>query len=344
MILGLINEAVEAGARQKPACELLGLSVRTVERWRAQDTGDDQRHGPKTTPRNKLSEAERERILEVVNLPEYRDLSPKQIVPRLADQGEYLASESSLYRVMGAADQLAHREPSKPRQRHKPREYVAHGSLEVWSWDITYLRSAVRGEFFYLYLVMDIWSRKIVGWRVEKTESMQDASELILSICDELGVDPKGIVLHSDNGGPMKGSTMLATLQMLGNMASFSRPQVSNDNPFSESLFRTMKYRPSYPQGPFESLVEARIWVQGFVDWYNGEHLHSAIGFVTPNDRHDERDVEILSNRHEVYEQARERHPERWSGDTRNWDRVEIVTLNPDHQNNHKSVALDEAA
>jgi len=344
MILDLVDEAVEAGARQKPACELLGLSVRSVERWRKMDTGEDQRHGPKTTPGNKLTEAERERVLQIVNQPEYRNLSPKQIVPRLADQGEYLASESTFYRVLAAADQLVHREPSKPRQHHKPREYVARGSLEVWSWDITYLRSAVRGEFYYLYLVLDIWSRKIVGWRVEKTESMYDAAELIRSICDELGVDPKGIVLHSDNGGPMKGSTMLATLQALGIVASFSRPRVSDDNPFSESLFRTLKYRPWYPQGPFESLVEARAWVRAFVDWYNGEHLHSAIGFVTPNDRHDERDVEILSKRHEVYEQARERHPERWSGETRNWDRVEIVALNPDHQNNQKNVAQDEAA
>ena len=240
MILGLVDEAAEAGARQKPACELLGLSARTVERWRAQDTGDDQRRGPKTTPGNKLSEAERNRVLEVVNQPEYRNLSPKQIVPRLADRGEYIASESTIYRVLAEADQLTHREPSKPRQHHKPREYVARGSLEVWSWDITYLRSAIRGEFYYLYLVLDIWSRKIVGWRVEKAESMYDASELIQSICDELGVDPEGIVLHSDNGGPMKGSTMLATLQALGIVASFSRPQVSDDNPYSCSVQKSL--------------------------------------------------------------------------------------------------------
>jgi len=344
MILGLVDEAVESGARQKPACDLLGLSIRTVERWRAQDTGDDQRQGPSTAPGNKLSEAERKRVLEVVNQPEYRNLSPKQIVPRLADQGEYMASESTIFRILAEADQLAHREPSKPRQHHKPREYVARGSLEIWSWDITYLRSAIRGEFYYLYLVMDIWSRKIMGWRVEKTESMDDASELIRSICDELGVDPSGIVLHSDNGGPMKGSTMLATLQALGIVASFSRPRVSDDNPYSESLFRTLKYRPWYPQKPFPSLVEARAWVRAFVSWYNAEHLHSAIGFVTPNDRHAQRDVEILRGRREVYEQARREHPERWSRDTRNWDRVEVVKLNPDDQNNHKAEPQVEAA
>jgi len=343
-ILGLIGEAVEAGARQQPACELIGLSERTLERWRAKDVDDDRRHGPKTTPGNKLSEVERKRVLEVVNSPEYRSLSPKQIVPRLADQGTYIASESSMYRILAAAGQNAHREPSKPRKRHKPNEYVAHGPLEVFSWDITYLRSAVRGEYYYLYLVMDIWSRKIVGWRVERTESMDYSSELITSICAALGVDPEGIVLHSDNGGPMKGSTMLATLQVLGIVASFSRPRVSDDNPFSEALFRTLKYRPWFPSRPFQSLEEARAWVSAFVDWYNDEHLHSSIGYVTPNDRHAGRDVDILAKRREVFEQARQRYPERWSGAIRNLDRVEVVELNPDAATNHTDEAHAAAA
>jgi putative transposase len=309
-----------------------------------QDTGDDRRHGPKTTPGNKLSDAERQRVLDIVNSPEYRSLSPKQIVPRLADQGTYIASESSIYRILAAADQNAHREPSKPRKHHKPNEYVAHGPLEVFSWDITYLRSAVRGEFYYLYMVVDIWSRKIVGFRVERIESMDYSAELIKAICDELGVDPDGIVLHSDNGGPMKGSTMLATLLALGIVASFSRPQVSNDNPYSEALFRTLKYRPWYPNRPFQTLEEARAWVSAFVDWYNDEHLHSAIGYVTPNDRHAGQDVEILAQRRAVYEQAKRRHPERWSGATRNWSRVEVVELNPDAATNHTDEAHAAAA
>ncbi len=343
-ILGLVAEAVEAGARQQPACELIGLSERTLERWRAQAIGDDHRQGPKTTPGNKLSEAERKLVLEVVNSPEYRSLSPKQIVPRLADLGRYIASESTIYRILAEADQNAHREPSKPRKHHKPSVHMAYGPLEVFSWDITYLRSAVRGEYYYLYLVMDVWSRKIVGWRVEYTESMDYSSELITSICAELGVDPTGIVLHSDNGGPMKGSTMLATLQVLGIVASFSRPRVSDDNPFSEALFRTLKYRPWFPNRPFNSLDEARAWVSAFVVWYNGEHLHSAIGYVTPSDRHADRDVEILAKRREVFEQARQLHPERWSGAIRNLDRVEVVTLNPDAATNHTGEAHAAAA
>jgi len=283
-------------------------------------------------------------LLEVANSPEYRDLSPKQIVPQLADKGEYVASESTFYRELHKADQIKHREPSRPRRHHKPHAYKAHGPLEVWTWDITYLRSTVRGLYYYLYLVLDIWSRKIVGWRVEDVELMDYSANLIHTICDELGIDPTGLVLHADNGGPMKGSTMLATLQRLGIVTSFSRPSVSDDNPYSEALFRTLKYRPWYPSRPFESLAEARVWVASFVAWYNTVHLHSAIGFVTPADRHAGRDVAILANRRAVYEQAQQKHPERWSRGTRSWARVEVVHLNPEAETKRSVEAHAEAA
>ena len=345
MILELIDEAMTAGARQSRACECLGVSSRMLQRWRHHPSaGDDRRRGPKRVPKNKLSEVERARVLELANCAEYRDLSPKQIVPQLADKDVYVASESSFYRILREADQLKHREPSRPRRRHKPRAYEARGPLEVWTWDITYLRSSVRGIYYYLYLVVDIWSRKIVGWRVEEVESMDYSAELLQTTCAKLGIDPEGLVLHADNGGPMKGSTMLATLQRLGIVASFSRPSVSDDNPYSEALFRTLKYRPWYPSRPFESIGEARTWVASFVAWYNDEHLHSAISFVPPNDRHAGRDETILAKRHEVYKKARRRHPERWSGATRSWNRVEVVSLNPDVKSNHEGEAHAAAA
>jgi len=330
--LAALEEAVINGSRVKRACETVGLSVRTLQRWRKQAGGDDARMGPRTKPSNKLKPSDRKRILETVNSPEYKDLSPKQIVPRLADQGRYIGSESSMYRILRAEDQLKHREPSQPARRHKPREYVATGPCQVWTWDITYLRSSVRGTFFFLYMIVDIWSRKIVGWDVQAVESMEWASLLVDRSCGELGVDPDGLILHSDNGGPMKGSTMLATLQRLGVIPSFSRPRVSDDNPFSEALFRTLKYRPEYPSKPFETIEEARKWVRWFVNWYNTEHLHSAIRFVTPDDRHFGRDQEILSQRRRVYEKARERNPERWTGEIRNWEPIGPVVLNPDHR------------
>lgn len=330
MMLELIDEAVAAGARLEAACEVVGITVRTVQRWRGK--AEDGRCGPKSEPANKLSLAEKRRILDIANSPEFRSMSPKQIVPRLADLGIYVGSESSFYRTLHEHDLVVHRERSKPATHHRPDEHVATGPWQVASWDITYLLSGVRGRFFYLYIVLDVWSRKILGWAVHAEESMDHASQLIAEIEAGAGIDLSGWVLHSDNGGPMKGSTMLATLQKLGVVASFSRPRVADDNPFSEALFRTMKYTPAYPTGGFATLEDARAWVARFVSWYNTEHLHSGIGYVTPDDRHSGRDVEILAHRRRVYARARERNPSRWSRHTRNWERVEVVRLNPEPQ------------
>jgi putative transposase len=303
--------------------------VRTYQRWSVQGPGEDRRMGPKTEPANKLNALERQRIIEVATSTQFRDMSPKQIVPHLADLGEYFGSESSFYRVLRDLGAMTHRSPARRPTAKAPREHAATGPGQVWSWDITYLRSAVRGAFHYLYLIEDIWSRKIVGWAVHDEEDMEHAAALITAATASTRVDARNLVLHSDNGGPMKGSTMLATLQRLGIVASFSRPSVSDDNPYSESLFRTLKYRPEYPQKPFASIDEARAWVSWFVGWYNDEHLHSAIGFVTPAQRHAGDDVPILERRTAVYEKARRRHPGRWSGEVRNWERVAVVKLNP---------------
>jgi putative transposase len=330
VILGLIDEAARSGARLQVAAETVGLSARTIIRWRQAGGGVDRRQGPHSTPSHALSKQERQRVLSIANSKTFRDLSPKQIVPKLADQGLYVASESSFYRVLKENWMLTHREPSKPATKQRPKEQVATGPCQVWSWDITYLRSPVRGMFFYLYLIMDVWSRKIVAAQVLEEESMDHSAPLFAWACTAEGVEPEALVLHSDNGGPMKGATMLATLQKLGVAASFSRPSVSNDNPYSEALFRTLKYRPEYPSKPFASVHEAQAWVDEFVAWYNTEHLHSAIKFVTPEDRHQGREDLILAHRTWVYQQARKRSPSRWSGQTRNWQPVRVVRLNPD--------------
>jgi transposase InsO family protein len=190
----------------------------------------------------------------------------------------------------------------------------------------------VRGLFFYLYMVVDVWSRKIIACEVYDQESSQNASRLLSTAYDRERVTPGRLAVHMDNGSPMKGATLLATLQRLGVATSFSRPAVSNDNPFSESLFRTMKYRPAYPSGHFDSVQQARAWVATFVTWYNTEHLHSSIRFVTPEARHSGHEREILKARQGVYHQARERHPERWSGNVRNWNPIKEVVLNPNHE------------
>jgi len=345
MIMSLIDNAVESGARLKTAAAMIGLSARTIIRWRHQDGGQDQRKGPVSVPANKLSAKERKQILDVSNNEHFRDLSPKQIVPHLADQGVYLASESSFYRVLKEHKMLAHRQSSKPAVQRQPKEHVATGPCQVWSWDITYLKTPVRGLFFYLYMIVDVWSRKIIAAQVFTEESMDYSSMLFAKACLIHGVKPEGLVLHSDNGGPMKGATMLATLHKLGVIPSFSRPSVSNDNPFSESLFRTMKYRPEYPSQPFESMDLAQTWVDEFVFWYNTQHLHSAIRFVTPDDRHFGREEHILANRRKVYENARHRNPDRWSKNTRNWNPVRLVWLNPEKKNvTAQTYHLKEAA
>jgi transposase InsO family protein len=331
MILGLIDEAVAGGARQSRACALLGIDARTLQRWRSQGIGEDRRAGPKRSPENKLTAKERARILEVATAPGYRDLSPKQIVPRLADRGEYIGSESTIYRILREEKMQQHREPSRPpTSRHRPDAYVARGPNQAWSWDITYLRGPVRGAFFYLYVVMDVWSRKIVGWTLETEESAEFAQAMMAAACKREGVRRDELVLHSDNGAPMKAATLLAFLQGIGVVPSFSRPSVSNDNPYSESLFRTAKYRPEFPRQPFASCEQARHWAAWFVGWYNTEHRHSAIKFVTPQQRHDGEDVQILAKRTALYEAAKARHPNRWSQQTRDWSRPEEVALNPE--------------
>jgi transposase InsO family protein len=327
-----IAEAQTGGARLHTACEVVGISARTIERWRENPDAQDGRHGPKHLPNNALSPREQARAVAVMTSPEYRELPPKQLVPRLADQGIYLASESTIYRLQRRFGLRGQACATMGRRRVTRATMVHHatGPNQVWSWDITYLPTLVRGRFLYLYLVLDVWSRRIVGWTVHDRETDELAADMIRHICDEANIDPKGLVLHSDNGNPMRGSTMLATLHWLGIVPSFSRPHVSDDNPYSESLFRTLKHGPSYPRNPFASLDVAQRWVERFVAWYNSEHRHSGIRFVTPDERHFGLENRILEKRHTLYERARRRKPERWSRQTRDWTPVANVVLNPE--------------
>ncbi len=268
-------------------------------------------------------------IIEVSNSTHYKDLCPWKIVAKLADSGLFLASESSFYRILKKANLLTHRSKSRPKIVQPPKDLIAAKPNQVWSWDITYLKSTIKGSFYYLYLIMDVYSRYIVGWTVEESEDMSISADLITRACKSENIIEDELTLHSDNGAPMKGATMLATLQKLCVVPSFSRPSVSNDNPYSESLFKTLKYCPAYPDKPFETLELAKTWVKTFVKWYNSEHLHSGIKFVTPKSRHNCQDAEILKKRHDVYERAREANPLRWSRQTRDWSTVGSVRLNP---------------
>ena len=317
---------MKSGSRHAIACDDMEINVKTFKRWVIDVT--DKRKGPVKTPGNKLHLDEVENIVKVCTSKKYMDLPPSQIVPLLADEGIYLASESTFYKILKARELLEHRGKSKRKSLEVPMALIATRPNMIYSWDITYLKSSVAGKFFYLYLFMDIYSRKIVGWKVHDYESMEYSSQLAEEIFLREGILKDQVVLHSDNGGAMKGATMLATLQRLGIIPSFSRPRVSDDNPYSESLFKTLKYCPQYPSKPFTSTDDASGWVGEFVFWYNEVHLHSGIKFVTPSSRHVGKDSEILSLRKKVYEGARLKNPNRWARGTRNWKKVEEVFLN----------------
>ncbi|WEJ06924.1 IS3 family transposase [Pseudomonas sp. FJ2-5-13] len=335
LLVDWLNEAILAGARRAPACQEVGISLRTLQRWSLPQEllADGRTTTLRPIPNNALSELERQGIVTLCNSKAYAHLPPSQIVPQLADEGRYVASEATFYRVLHAAGQQHHRSRAKRPHRHEaPTTYAATSANQVWSWDITYLPSPARGKFYYLYLIEDIYSRKAVGWEVYEAESGEKAAALLQRSVTQEKCWRQPLVLHSDNGAPMKSVTLLTKMYDLGITPSRGRPRVSNDNPYSESLFRTLKYCPQWPQAGFTSLDDARIWVRNFMTWYNTVHRHSRIRFVTPAQRHEGKDREILARRDAIYRQAREKRPERWSGETRNWNPIGTVYLNPERE------------
>lgn len=333
-LLAWFDDAVANGASRWKAAEQLEISLKTLNRWRDNNGAvlvDKRPDALRPVPSNKLTEEEEQQILAICNEEANASLPPSQIVPMLADKGEYVASESSFYRVLKKHGQLHHRGRAKKRSKSKkPTTHVATGPNQVWCWDISYIPSRVRGQFWYLYLILDIYSRKIVGWEIHSQESGELASELINRTMMAEKCIKSPVVLHSDNGAPMTSSTFKAKLEELGIKPSYSRPRVSNDNAFAESIFKTVKYCPQWPSQGFLTLEESRQWMLKFERFYNNEHRHSSIRFVTPAQRHGQRDQDILRHRKQVYFKAREENPSRWSGQVRNWEPIGAVALNPE--------------
>ena len=331
-----IHTAHSAGARLKPACEIAGIDLRTLQRWQAADglvSGDGRPQAARPVPGHALSEAERAHLLAVANEPRFAAVPPARIVPMLADEGIYLASESTFSRVLKAHGQTAHRGRAKaPKAVRPPTTHIATAPRQVWCWDMTYLPAQVMGRWFYLYLILDLYSRKIVGWEVHDVDHADHAAHLVRRTALAEGIAAMGTkpVLHGDNGSTLKATTVLAMLNWLGVKPSYSRPRVSDDNAYAESLFRTAKYRPEFPAKGFADLDQARTWAADFVRWYNCDHRHSGIRYVSPAQRHAGDDHKILAARHALYLRARELNPARWSGDTRNWVPIGAVTLNPE--------------
>lgn len=331
-----IDTAMQAGARQSHACAVAGLDRRTLQRWRSGEglvTGDGRPTAVRPPPSHALTSVERAEVLRIANAPRFAALPPARIVPQLADEGVYLASESSFARILREQGQNTRRGRAKPpRVLRPPTTHVASGPGQVWCWDMTFLPAQVQGRWFYLYLILDLYSRKIVGHAVHDTDSADHAAHLARRTALAEGVHgmPAKPVLHGDNGATMKATTVLAMLHWLGIATSYSRPRVSDDNAFVEALFRTAKYRPEFPVKGFADLDAAQRWASRFVRWYDHEHRHSSIRYVTPAERHAGRDRAILADRHDLYQRARASNPARWSRHTRNWTPIGSVTLNPE--------------
>ena len=283
-----IEQACAEGARLVPACALAGIDARTLRRWKAGEglrQGDRRPYADRPVPSHALSKAERARIIEIANEPRFAETPAARIVPALADEGIYIASESSFHRVLRAHGQMNRRGRAQPpRTSRPPTTHIATGPGDIWCWDVTFLPSQIQGRWFYLYLILDLYSRKIVGFEVHNTDSAEHAAHLVRRTALAEGVHAKPVrpVLHGDNGATLKATTVLAMLHWLGIEPSYSRPRVSDDNAFAEALFRTAKYRPEFPLKGFTELDAARQWAVRFVRWYNHEHRHSGIRYVTP--------------------------------------------------------------
>ena len=322
----VINEAIENGAGKGKACAVLDISLRTFQRWEKDCSADKRKGAEKNIPR-KLSAEEEQIAMDVACSKPFKDLTPYAIVAILAEQGQYIASERTFYRILNKFNMLHHRSNSRPCSKTgKPAELKAAGPDQVWCWDITFLKTPVHGLYYYSYMIKDIWTKEVVAWEIHDTEDIDIAAAMFRKIKGRRNL--KGVKLHSDNGNPMKGATMIMTLYNLGVIPSFSRPRVSNDSPYIEALFKTVKYTAGYP-GQFKDIEHARSWMAEFVNWYNTEHRHSAIGYVTPAQRKSGEYKEIFKRRNITMEGARLAHPERWGTRIRTWEAKEEIYLNP---------------
>lgn len=300
------------------ACRAFGLAPRTYRRRRQAAEGRLPARPSQAKPREehkavpwKIPEAERGEVRAVLCEERFADLAPAQVYAALLDEGRYLCSERTMYRILHEADLVGERRRGHRRSGYEPPRVQATGPNQAWSWDISRLRGPAPRSWFYLYVVLDIYSRKIVAWSIDTIESDKVAKRLIARACEREGINPDELTLHSDRGAQMTSTTMAELLEDLGVTRSLSRPRTSNDNPYSEANFKTAKYRPDYPDR-FASIDEARTWMRRFARWYNHEHYHSGIGYLHPADVHAGTAHETVAARQDVLDDAYARHPERF--------------------------------
>ena len=326
MAVELIIEANTNGARIFKACKALEISVSTFERWRKGKIVDSRKGSFKKVSR-KLTKEEEAEIIAICCSKEYKDSNPYKIHASLLDKNVYIASIRSFYRILEKKNLLHHRGNTKPGQKHNaPPEKEATGPNQVWCWDITYLPTDIRGLFYYAYVIIDIWDRSIVKWNIHDREDDTLSNELFQQALRDNNYPD--VSIHSDNGNPMKGISLMTLFYDLGICNSYSRPRVSNDNPFIESWFKTLKYSVSYPK-KFSTLQDSRKWFAQFVDSYNTTHSHSGLHFITPYDIRHGKYKSIVKNRNAVMLEARKKNPGRWSNNVKQLPEKHVVYLNP---------------
>jgi putative transposase len=305
MIAAAENLAPEVGL--KPVCEALGVPRATVYRHRHPRPQPVARPKPERT----LSPTERQTVLETLNSEPYADLAPAQVYNQLLDSGQYLCSTRTMYRILDDHRQVRERRNVLRHPHYQRPELLATGPNQVWSWDITKLLGPVKWSYYHLYVLLDIYSRYVVGWLLAESEKASLAKRLIAESCEKQGVQPGQLTIHADRGTSM---TAKATAQLLADLnivESHSRPRVSNDNPFSESHFKTIKYRPEFPDR-FGSTQHAQGVCHELFTWYNKEHRHSALAYLTPEIVHHGRADEVLAQRQRVLDRAHTLNPERF--------------------------------
>lgn len=306
-------EATESLAKRvgvTAACEALGVP-RSSFYWARETREREPESIPRPKPARALSDEEKRQVRDVLNSERFQDASPRQVWATLLDEGRYLCSWRTMYRVLEKHGEVRERRNQLQHPVYKKPELLAMGPNELWSWDITKLRGPVKWTYYYLYVILDVYSRYAVGWMVAEKESAALARELIETTCQRQDVDRKGLVLHSDRGPSMSSKSVAMLLADLGVTKTHSRPHVSNDNPFSEAQFKTMKYRPDFPER-FGCMQDARGWSGEFMDWYNYEHYHTGLGLMTPAMVHYRVADEAQAQRQQVLEAAYRSNPERF--------------------------------
>ena len=267
---------------------------------------------PRPTPDHALSQTEREAVRDVLNSERFMDQAPRQVYATLLDEGTYLCHWRTMYRILEAYGEVKERRRVRQHPTYNKPELLATAPNQVWSWDITWLRGANKLEKYPLYTVLDIYSRYVVGWMLAEVESSELAKQLIAETAHKQGIQAEQLILHADNGAPMVGKPLSQLLVDLGIGKSHSRPHTSDDNPFSEAQFKTMKYRPDYPDR-FANMHDARQWVRTFFDWYNCQHYHSGLNLMTPASVHYGEANVVQQQRQLVMNTAYETHPNRFT-------------------------------